>query len=244
MYKEYINDKLLLEKLEKLNEKKYNLKKLIDSNKVEKQPYVVELAGMPRTGKTVSIEKIFEFFLHANYRVMKTKEPAQIVKETYDISILSNLEFNDKTLEISKIELSQCKDNKPDIILQDRGIIDNYIWYQMMYERNEISLETYNEKLSSINIDLKEIDQLYLMIADPKVIIMRDYINQIYLENRKKTTIEGVTKLKNGMENLSKKINSSNFYQIDTTSLTEIDTSILISNSIIDGMTKKLTLKK
>ena len=60
MYRKYIKDLELLKKLEELNEKKYQLKSLIDNQK-EKIPFVVELSGMPRTGKTVSSERIFEF---------------------------------------------------------------------------------------------------------------------------------------------------------------------------------------
>lgn len=45
---------------------------------------------MARTRKTVSTERLFEFFKMANYRVLRTKEPAQIVKEKYDITKLNN----------------------------------------------------------------------------------------------------------------------------------------------------------
>ena len=47
---------------------------------------------------------------------------------------MSNLEFNDKTLEVSRKSLEIAKKKNSDIILMDRGIIDNYFWYQMLYE--------------------------------------------------------------------------------------------------------------
>ena len=56
MYRNYITDKERLEKLELLHKKKYELKALIDKQK-EKTPFVVEFAGMPRTGKTVTTER-------------------------------------------------------------------------------------------------------------------------------------------------------------------------------------------
>lgn len=242
MYKKYIKDENMIKKLEELHEKKYRLKELLDSSK-EKRPYVVELAGMPRTGKTVSSERIFEFFKMANYCVLRTKEPAQVVKERYDITTLSNIEFNDKTLEISKEQLTKCICKKPDIILQDRGIFDNYIWYQMMYERGEISFNTYLEKMSDLNDSVNINDSLYLMTADPEEIVKRDYLDQIFLEPRKKTTIEGVTMLRNGMMNLVSNIDSDKIIKLDTSNITEVDTAIIISNGIIDGMTKKLELK-
>ena len=242
MYKKYITDEKLRNKLEELHDKKYRLKELLDKQE-SKYPFVVELAGMPRTGKTVSSERVFEFFKMANYTILRTKEPAQIVKERYDITNLSNLEFNDKTLEISKEQLNDCIKQKPDIILQDRGIFDNYIWYQMMYERGEINFQTYLEKMNDINDIVNIDDQLYLMTADPETIVKRDYSDQIFLEPRKKTTIEGVTMLRNGMINLTNQINSDKLIKLDTTDINEVDTAIIISNNMIDGITKKLELK-
>ena len=247
MYRKYIKDEKLLKKLEELHEKKYRLKELMDKLKEQsnifknyKNPYIVELAGMPRTGKTVSSERVFEFFKMANYNVLRTKEPAQIVKERYDIRNLSNIEFNDKTLEISKEQLSDCINQKPDIILQDRGIFDNYIWYQMMYERGEISYTTYLEKMSDLNESVEIDDSLFLMTADPEVIVQRDYSDQIFLEPRKKTTIEGVTMLKNGMNNIVANMDSKNIINLDTSNINEVDTAIIISEHILKGMTKKL----
>jgi len=242
MYKNYIKDSELIKKLEILHEKKYILKELIDKQK-EKDTFVVELAGMARTGKTVSTERIFEFFKMANYTVLRTKEPAQIVKEKYDITKLSNVSFNDKTLEISREQLDSCLSMKPDIILQDRGIFDNYIWYQMMFERGDIDEETYLSKMTNINNVIEEDDQLYLMTADPEIIVARDYSDQIFLEPRKKTTIEGVSKLRESMVNLIDRFKLDNVYRLDTSNLTEIDTAVIISENIIDGMTKKLTNK-
>ena len=241
MYRKYIQDEVLRTKLEELHEKKYRLAELLTKN--DSKPFVVELSGMARTGKTISTEKVFEFFKMANISVLRTKEPAQIVKEKYDITNFTNTEFNDKTLEISKEQLEQCLLKKPNIILQDRGVFDNYIWYQMMYERGEIGIDTFNKKMSGINEALELLDQLYFMTAKPDVIVQRDYLDQIFIENRKKTTIEGVTMIKNSMDHLKNRVDSSKLIELDTTGINEIETSIIISDNIMNGMIKKLTLK-
>ena len=242
MYRNYITDKERLEKLELLHKKKYELKALIDKQK-EKTPFVVEFAGMPRTGKTVTTERVFEFFKMADYKVLRTKEPAQIVKERYDTKSLSGVEFNDKTLEISKEELDYCKLQKPDIILQDRGVFDNYIWYQMMYERGQISYDTYLKKIKDMNEVVDDNDLLFLMTAKPEIIIQRDYLDQIFLEPRKKTTVEGVSQLKHGMINLYNKMKVDGVILLDTSYINENETAINISNTIIDGMKLKLKNK-
>ena len=242
MYRNYITDKERLEKLELLHKKKYELKALVDKQK-EKTPFVVEFAGMPRTGKTVTTERVFEFFKMADYKVLRTKEPAQIVKERYDTKSLSGVEFNDKTLEISKEELDYCKLQKPDIILQDRGVFDNYIWYQMMYERGQISYDTYLKKIKDMNEVIEDNDLLFLMTAKPEIIIQRDYLDQIFLEPRKKTTVEGVSQLKQGMFNLYNKMKVEGVVLLDTSNIDETETAINISDTIIDGMRLKLKNK-
>lgn len=242
MYRNYITDKERLEKLELLHKKKYELKALLDKQK-EKTPFVVEFAGMPRTGKTVTTERVFEFFKMADYKVLRTKEPAQIVKEKYDTKSLSGVEFNDKTLEISKEQLDYCKLQKPDIILQDRGVFDNYIWYQMMYERGQISYDTYLKKIKDMNDVVEDNDLLFLMTAKPEIIIQRDYLDQIFLEPRKKTTVEGVSQLKQGMFNLYNKMKVEGVVLLDTSYIDETETAINISDTIIDGMRLKLKNK-
>ncbi len=204
-YRKYFkNNEELLSKLEKLHEKKYALKHLIDSEQ-NIDPFIAEFSGLPRTGKSSSLARVYDFFKQANIKIEKTIEPAQIIKDSMskeEVSKMTNLEFNNKTLVISKEELFRKRNQKPTIIIQDRGVIDNYFWYQMMYEEKKISNELYEEILLKLYQDLMSIDQLFVMFADPETIILRDYINQIYLEDRKKTTIERVTQLRMGFEHL------------------------------------------
>lgn len=159
---------------------------------------------------------------------------------------MSDVEFNDKTLEVSRQSLLVTKQKNPDIILMDRGVIDNYFWYQSMYENNIIDFNTYLSKISDLNKDLENIDQLFVMLANPQTVILRDYINQIYLEQRNKTTLEKVTKLKDSYENLFPIIYSEKNFtgavRLDTTNMTEMDTSIFLADSIMEGIKRKLIL--
>ena len=211
--------------------------------------YVVELCGLPRVGKSVSTERIFSFFKYGKIDATIADEPAFLVKNSTsneELSKMSKVDFNDKTLEVSKNNLRKLKEAKKSIILMDRGVIDNYFWYQMMYEDGTISKECYDDKMKGLHFDLSEIDQLYMLTADPETIIYRDYLNEIYLDDRNKTTLEGVTKLKRGYENLFPTIEymkKDGVYQMDTTSIDLIDTSIVIADSIMDGAIKKYTYK-
>ncbi len=243
IYKEYIKDENLVERLEQLQKKKESLKELLDDTK-NVEPYVVELAGLPRTGKSITVERLTDFFKFGKINVVRTTEPAQLVKDSHtpeELEKMTKLDFNNETLRISRSELSRLKSNPANtVILQDRGVIDNYFWYQMMYEDGTLNDAQFKDIIKSLPIDLKTMDKLYVMISDPHEIIKRDYLNAIYLEPRKKTTIEGVTKLKNGMEQVLSNVQDERIVRLDTTSITDIDTSIIIADDIMDGMFQKI----
>lgn len=249
-YRKYFrNNEQRLLKLEELHRKKYMIKKLLDSE-TSVGTFITEFSGLPRTGKSSSLDRVYEFFKQANIKIEKTTEPAQIIKDSMtneEVSKMTNLEFNNKTLEISKEELDRKINQKPSIIIQDRGVIDNYFWYQMMYEEKKISDELYEQILLKLSQDLMMVDQLFIMVADPEIIMFRDYMNQIWLENRKKTTIERVTQLKAGFEHLlpliENNMSEEKLVQLDTSDMGEIDTSILIADKMMDGIYYK-TLRK
>ena len=231
-YRKYFTgEEELLFKLEQLHRKKQKLKELLD-NKKEINPFVVELCGLPRTGKTVSLGKLYEFFKIKNSLILD------------EIKNMSNLEFNYKTLEVSRKSLEKAKKKNSDIILMDRGIIDNYFWYQMLYEEGKISEEIYLDRLKSLNDDFKLVNNLFIMKADPEIIIYRDYINSLYLEKRNKTTLERVSNLEKGLEHLLPNISDYEKVDIiDTTNTNAMGTSIMLANTIMDNMQKKLELK-
>ena len=243
----FIGNEERMAKLELLHEKKVLLKENLNYNTLT-DSYVVEICGLPRTGKTNTTQRLFSFFKKGNIDTKVADEPAYLVKNSTSntkLKQMSKLDFNDRTLELSKKNLNKLKENKPSIILMDRGIIDNYFWYQMMYQDNIIDKFTYEDKMESLYFDLSKVDKIYLFMAKPDVIIKRDYLNEIYIEDREKTTPEGVKKLSKGYESLFPiiKYMKGNIEIYDTTNCDEIDVAMDISNSIINELNKKLILK-
>lgn len=250
-YRQYFrNNEHILTKLEELHAKKYDLKRLIDSEP-SIDPFITEFSGLPRTGKSSSLARVYDFFKKANISIEKTTEPAQIIKDSMSkeaVSRMTSLEFNDKTLSISREELGRIITQKPTIIIQDRGVIDNYFWYQMMYEEKMISAELYERILLSLYHDLLSVDQLFIMFAKPEIIIFRDYMNSIYLEDRTKTTIERVEQLRAGFEHLlpfiEDKVQEERLIKLDTSDMGEIETSIFIADKMMDGVRNKILSRK
>ena len=245
-YKEFINTDYI-KVLEQLHKEKKLLKDLIDSKQIN-EPLIIELSGLPRTGKTTSCEQLYDFFKKGGFKIYKTEEPTYSIKKSLNLNELrnmSNVEFNDKTLEICRNNLLLSKNTGSDIIIMDRGIIDNYFWYQLYYEKGLIDDITYNEYLVQLKKDLKFLDQLFLLTALPIEILNRDFNNSIYLEQRNKTNLKNINQLVNAYNNLEKEIqdNFSDIVKIDTTLLTPRDTSILIAERSIKAYQKKLTKK-
>lgn len=248
-YKKYfVGHEARLNELEKLHKRKDLLKKKLEKEKLEN--FSIELSGLPRTGKTNTVNRIYDYFKMGDIDISKLEEPAGIIKEKYtcdEISNFTRVDFNDKTLEISRELLEKEKNKgKNSIIIMDRGVIDNYFWYEMMYEDNILTKDEFYKKISNLEEDISKINQLYVLFSEPNTIVYRDYLNEIYLEDRKKTTLEGVSKLRDSYYNLLPLIKNNNIdlEVLDTTGLKEMDTSIKITNHILDGIDKKLVLKK
>lgn len=246
-YKNYIDTRYLTD-LETLHQEKLILKRMIDL-KQPNDPFVVELSGLPRTGKTTSYEHLFDFFKKGGFSVSRIQEPAYLLKEmlsSEEISKLSDLEFNSRTLEISRNQLNKLKADGSDIVLMDRGVIDNYFWYQLYYENGKLNSELYIQYLSKLKSDLELVNKLFMLTADPKTILFRDFNSSIYLEPRKKTTLENVQNLFLAYSNLSEVVGESfeNIVSIDTTNLSPRDTSIIIAKESIDAYQRKLIQHK
>ena len=230
-------------KLLELHEKKIKLKELLEK---QEKPFITELAGLPRTGKTHITENVFEFFKNGGIDVKITGEPAELIKREFSVSEIrkmTSLDFNDNTLFYSKQLLQDAINTNPNLIIMDRGVIDNYFWYQKMLDNGDIDELIYKNRVRRLRKDLHSIDKLYILTASPEKIIERDIRSQIYLEDRKNTTIENVSKLHKAiMETEDNMFEKERFVNIDTDNLSVIDTSIFIANDILDSMHKKLVL--
>lgn len=246
-YKKYINkDKLPI--LEVLDKKKKQLLEL-KSEVTDNSPFVIEISGLPRTGKTTSFNSIYDFFNKGGFNIKKGDEPAFLLKESLDqeqIKKLSSVEFNDKTLEISRASFQKAKNTDSEIILMDRGIIDNYFWYQLYYNEKEISDKLYDKYLECLYKDLLDVDVLFTLTANIDAILDREYNNSIYLESRKKTNAKQIEKLHKAYKHLEEIIKAKhpNLICLDTTKQTALDTSISIALESMIIYEKKLSKQK
>lgn len=120
-----------------------------------RRPVVVEFAGVPKAGKTSTINQIAAFFKRCGFRVEVVIERASVCP----IRDKKHSNFNVWTACTTLAQLLEKtqnppKDDDPQILILDRGIFDSLCWLSMM------------ERLSRIRTDDRKAIESFLMVED------------------------------------------------------------------------------
>lgn len=222
---------LIIKKLEKIQKLIFKRKKIKDiiQNK-ETEPFVIELCGLPKTGKTSCINIIRYFFENQKISVEVIDNRISIYERLRNID---SLKFNDNIIELSKQKLKLIKRKNPNIIIMENGIIDSYFFYQRLYDNKKISEIEFKEKIKKLTDDFKDIDQLYIMNASLNEVYKRD--NKVVLDF-----------LINKKEDIDRffyiliSIDGTKIFEINTDSIDEKYTSLILIDSITNEILKKL----
>lgn len=226
--------------LVKLHYKKLELVKMKDI--VEHKPYVIELTGTPRTGKTTIINTLEDFFRKGGFKVIVVPEftTSKIYKEQIFPTIKneSNLFINSEIPKYIKLGIEKSISENPDIIIVDRGLFDRLIWIDRLKEKNKISYEeyeTYNREYLPIIEELE--DFVICTYAKPLDAICRDYTANLSLEERSFLSEEHVKEYNNSMNNVKTAIDNISIFDTTDKSIKEI--SIGVANRVVDDMRLK-----
>lgn len=243
----FVDDKDLLDKLRELHILKYKVKEVGYI-----RPFVIELLGTPRTGKTTIINNILDFFKKGGFKVSYFKELA--TSEFYDtVNHLPLYERNmaiideiakqlqsvrsdsfERGWQARKLKTRTIKndvdtrvfDKTGDIVVFDRGINDRLIWFRRLLDKGEISREQYDEIINRFSEYLDLVNCLLVYTASPEVSLKRDYISSLALEKRSFLTINNVESYNKAMFGLIEDDIIKNHHLIDTNNKTIIDSSI------------------
>ena len=225
--------KLIIRRLEKIKKsliKRNKIKNIISSEKVE--PYIIELCGLPKTGKTLCIEKIKEFFSEQGITVKVLDDP--VTDLTYkNVRNMPSLKFNDHMIEAIKKDLDDAKKQNPDIIIMENGLIDSYFFYQELYDNGQMSEKEFQKRMKMLRDDFKEVDQLYIMNASLDEVYRRD----------NKVVIDFLIERKQNVDrffNTLVSIGGSKICEINTDSIDEVYTPLIVIDSITGGFLGKL----
>lgn len=233
------------EKLKKLNAQKLELKKLKSLCSLSK-PFVIEFSGTPRTGKTTTINNLYDFFKKGGFDVSIVEE---FTTSKYYKEVLKK-EFEEKSLEelhISILEevyeqLQEALNCDKEIILIDRSLNDRQIWNYRRYLKGEFSENKYQEiKEKYKNISKELIDFLVITYADSLTSLKRDYLSSLSLEKRNFLNTHNIDEYNSSLKDLEDLFNESvdDFLLFDTSSSSLNDVAVEVASKIMPAMRKK-----
>ena len=231
-------------KLRKLHAQKLELQKL-KSLITPSKPFVIEFTGTPRTGKTTTINNLYDFFKKGGFDVSIIEEFT--TSKNYKKMIkneLKDMNVSDRNLEIIKLvheQLQKALEDKKDIIIIDRSLNDRQIWNYRCLLKKDMPEDLYLEakkKYSKISKEL--INFLVITYADSLTSLKRDYNSSLALEKRSFLNLENIdeyNKSLNDLKDLFKKSVDS-MILLDTSNISMNDISIEVASEILPAIRK------
>ena len=233
------------DKLKMLHASKLELVKLKKLCKLDK-PFIVEFSGTPRTGKTSTINNLYDFFRKGGFNIS--------VLEEFTTSSYYRNEFRDilncfsrggKHIKIVEEVLNQllCEINSNnDIVLIDRSLNDRQIWNYMCYMDYCFDKNTYDRLRDKyVSLSKNMIDFLVITYASSGVSLRRDYINSLSLDERNFLNINNIDRYNDCLRDLDGLLKKSvdSYLPIDTSLLSVRDTGVIVASNVVKTMRKK-----
>lgn len=232
-------------KLKKLHAMKVELQRLKSLSSLDK-PFVIEFSGTPRTGKTTTINNLYDFFKKGGFDVALIEEftTSKYYKE-YLSNKLKGMSLGDSNIIILEEVYKQLQDAlelDKDIILIDRSINDRQIWNYRRYRNGEMPGEQYfevREKYKEISKEL--IDFLLITFTNPITSLKRDYLSSLALEQRSFLNEKNIADYNSCLHDLQELFSESvdSFYLIDTSHIDINDVASNAAFNILPVMRKK-----
>lgn len=243
------NDEDYYQKLKQLDAQKKELAKLKKICEIN-EPYVVELLGTPRSGKTTVINNLYDFFRKDfDIRVVEEFMTSKYYKESL-IKELNDMSFTEQNKIIIEHICKNLKENiSGDIVLLDRSINDRLVWDNRCYLKGLIDGVTYYKELDKYSEYSKElIDHLIVLKTDALTSVKRDYQNSLSLNERSFLNVDNVEEYNRSLEEIEEilKYNVECYSEKDTRNIPTRYVSYLVVKDILHELRRNYikTLKK
>ena len=208
-----------------------------------KKPYIIEITGTPRTGKTTLINNLYDFFHKHGFNVCYIEEFTTSKKYKEEIKpFLKDKMKKIVNLEIPKNILMNIKEavkQNYDIIIVDRGLLDRLIWVDRLYLKDGMTKKEYeNYKKKYLPIIKKDIDLIIATVTDSNTSLKRDYLGNLSLEKRSFLNQQNIDEYNTSLYNISNltKEENINFNIVDTTNKNQREVSFEVVDIILSSM--------
>ncbi len=231
--------------LRKLHAMKVELQRLKSLCPLPK-PFVIEFSGTPRTGKTTTINNLYDFFKKGGFEVELIEEftTSKYYKEDLKnkLAKLSLANSNIAIMDEIYKQLLISIESKNDIILIDRSINDRQVWNYRRYIKGDMPKDQYFNIRNKYKVISKElIDFLFITYADANTSLKRDYLSSLALEKRNFLNQQNIEEYNNCLTDLQKLFSEStdSMLLLDTSDMNLNDVSVMATTKILTAMRKK-----
>lgn len=241
----FSDNKDYYEKLKKLHAQKMELQRLKALSPLPK-PFVIEFSGTPRTGKTTTINNLYDFFKKGGFKTTIIEEftTSRYYKEIFhkNHKNLSTNDLNMAIMEETVKQLEEMLNSDNEIILIDRSINDRQIWNYIRYTKGDMEEEQYQETKEKYRLVSRNlIDFLVVTYTDPFTSLKRDYNSSLALEKRNFLNVDNINGYNRSLKDLKdlfkKSVETSEL--LDTTTINLNDVAIKVASEVMNAMRKK-----
>ena len=232
-------------KLKRINAQREELQRLKNLCNLTK-PFIIEFSGTAKTGKTSTINNLYDFFNRGGFKVKViedftiSKYYQELLKDKF--SKMTNEEHYIAIVDSIYDNLLNFICEKLDILLIENSINDRQIWNYVALQNDNMSQDYYDylkRKYSFISKDL--IDYLVITYAKAIISVKRDYNSCLSLDSRNSFNINKINNYNNSLKNLEGYLKKSvdNYLKIDTSYMSLNDIAIEVATNVMPVMRSK-----
>lgn len=105
-----------------------------------RRPYIVELAGTPKAGKTTALHVLHRFLKDCGYHVQEMRERAG----DCPIAMKGHFFFNTWTTTTMLASMIESLESEADVLLLDRGVFDAIVWLEAQRREKQVTKDEYH----------------------------------------------------------------------------------------------------
>lgn len=230
--------------IQELKESAARVKEFIGKYR-KRRPIVIEFSGVPKSGKTSSINSLMQFLKRNDFKVKVLQESASVCPVNDKHSPMFNLWTACDSIRALVGELESDR-TKYDVIIIDRGIFDSMCWFEWLLENDKI--ENAMKKAMDTFLTMEEltsyIDIVFVYKATPEKSIEREYATLLTdvpgsIMN-KEVLSEYLIAIDSTIENARKKKIFRKIEVIDTSERTQDVVGVKVTKTVLDILMEML----
>ncbi|MFV8750996.1 hypothetical protein ACNOYE_10665 [Nannocystaceae bacterium ST9] len=203
-----------------------------------RRPYIVELAGTPKAGKTTTLHVLNRFLKDCGYQVHEMRERAS----DCPIAMKGHFFFNTWTTTTMLASMIESLESEADVLLLDRGIFDAIVWLEYQSLDHQVSRE---EREVFRNFVLLErwrqlTDLTFVLTVQPEIALVRENKDLLIPRTGSIMSPASLSRYNDVLRSVQKAEGDRfNFIEIDTTKHQSPQaTTLSIVTELVDRMDK------